>query len=170
LKDAGISAEEEFFVINPGGNWLPKRWPKQRYAQLCRHLSIIYNKKIVITGAEKDIELAEEIIAQSGNFVISICGKTNLKELGAVMARASVVISNDSGPMHIAVSQRTPTIAIFGPTYPAITGPYGSSDYIVLHKWHDCKIPCYATCDNYRCMEAVTVDDVLGAIEQLSKK
>ncbi|MFH1867923.1 MAG: lipopolysaccharide heptosyltransferase II [Candidatus Omnitrophota bacterium] len=171
LKEAGIEVGEKFFVINPGGNWLPKRWPKELYGELCKGLKSEHGMKIVITGAEKDIPLAEDIISMSSNSAVSICGKTTLKELAAVMKRASVVISNDSGPMHISVSQRTPTVAIFGPTSPSITGPYGSSDYIILHKWHDCRIPCYAECSDYRCMEAISVDDVVEAVKKmLSKK
>ena len=146
---------------------MPKRWPKEQYGRLCKAIKAVYDRKTIITGAEKDIPLAEDIIGQSSGSAVSICGKTTLKELGAVMKRASVVISNDSGPMHIAVSQRTPTIAIFGPTSPKITGPYGSSDHIVLHKWYDCKTPCYATCSDYCCMEAVSVADVLEAVKKI---
>jgi len=170
LSQARIADGEEFFVINPGGNWSAKRWPKERYAKLCNELKARYGKKIVITGAEKDMPLAEDIIRMSANCAVSICGKTTLKELGAVMRRASIVISNDSGPMHIAVSQKSPTVAIFGPTSPKITGPYGDADYIVLHKWYDCQTPCYAVCSDYRCMEAVSVEDVLNAVGKLRER
>lgn len=171
LRQNGIDKDEEYFLINPGGNWLPKRWPKERYAQLCESLKRLYKKKIVITGAEKDILLADDIIRMSNNSAISICGKTTLKELAAIIRRAVLIISNDSGPMHIAVSQRAPTIALFGPTHPAITGPYGDGDYIVLHKWKGCEVPCYdLTCSDYRCMEAISVEDVLDAVKRLKDK
>lgn len=171
LIENGIDKDEDFFLINPGGNWPPKRWPREKYAQLCRRLKDRYGKKIVITGAEKDISLAGDIMRMSGNCAVSICGKTTLKELAAVMRRASLVVSNDSGPMHIAVSQKVPTIAIFGPTDPAITGPYGDGRYIILHKWKDCEIPCYdLSCRDFRCMEAVSVEDVMDAVERLKAK
>jgi len=166
LRAAGLKAGETFFVINPGGNWAPKRWPAHMYGQLCSRLKQAYGKKIVVTGAKKDIQLGQEIVSLSNNSAVSICGRTNLKELGAVMKKASVVITNDSGPMHIAVSQRTLTIALFGPTSPRITGPYGSSDYLSLHKWHDCDIPCYAICEDYRCMESISVEDVVDAVRK----
>jgi heptosyltransferase-2 len=83
------------------------------------------------------------------------------------MRRASLVIANDSGPMHIAVSQKAPTVAIFGPTSPKITGPYGNAPYISLHKWVDCDIPCYNICDKYRCMETVSIEDVMQAAGEL---
>ncbi|MFC1806801.1 lipopolysaccharide heptosyltransferase II [Candidatus Omnitrophota bacterium] len=169
LRDAGIG-DEDFFVINPGGNWLPKRWPAQRFADLCVELKDKYGKKIIITGAKKDTPLAAEIIRLSNNSALSICAKTTLKELGAVLRRASLVVANDSGPMHIAASQRTPTVAIFGPTSPKVTGPYGSSDFIALQEWSDCPIPCYAACEDYRCIEAVTVEDVMEAVGSLLEK
>jgi lipopolysaccharide heptosyltransferase II len=170
LKKVGIGVNEKFFVINPGGNWLPKRWPKGRYAELCKHLKDEMKTKIVITGAEKDMPLADEIIKISNGSAVSICGRTTLKESAAVMRVAALVISNDSGPMHIAISQKTPTIALFGPTSPHITGPYGNSDYEILHKWLDCEVPCYVSCEKYRCMEAISVDDVMDAIRRLIKR
>jgi lipopolysaccharide heptosyltransferase II len=167
LSKAGVGKEEDFFIINPGGNWPPKRWPKERYALLCRKLKERYGNKVIITGAEKDMPLADDIIKISENSALSICGKTSLKELAAIMKRSRAVVSNDSGPMHIAVSQKVPTVALFGPTSPKITGPYGDSDYIVLHKWFDCQLPCYAACQDYKCMEAIAVDDVLDAVGKI---
>ncbi len=168
LQDAGIGIDDKLIVLNPGGNWPPKRWPKENYAKACKELDRLYRKKIVLTGALKDKELAEEIIRLSSTRAINMCGRTTLKELAAIMRRASLVIANDSGPMHIAVSQKAPTIAIFGPTSKEITGPYGESGrYIVLQKQTGCEIPCYAECEDYRCMDAVKVDDVIQAAKGL---
>jgi lipopolysaccharide heptosyltransferase II len=170
LKNVGILEEDSFFVINPAGNWPPKRWPAKKYAQLCQELKQQYGKSIVITGAEADVPLAEEIIGESRYTAVSLCGKTNLKELAAVMKRACLVVTNDSGPLHIAVSQKTPVVALFGPTSPKITGPYGDCEYAIIHKWFDCPIPCYRKCNDYRCMEAIAVSDVAGAVEKLMCK
>jgi len=167
LKRVGVGQADQFFVVNPGGNWPPKRWPPRLYGELCRELKERHNKKILITGAKKDKETADELIRISNNSAVSICGETTLKELGAIMKRASVVIANDSGPMHIAVSQRTPTVALFGPTSAKITGPYGDSRYKVINRWHDCQIPCYSSCNDYRCIEAISVKDVTKAIDEL---
>ncbi len=170
LEKAGIGADDEFFVVNPGGNWLAKRWPEQRYARLCKELKAKYGKKIFLTGAFKDRELSEEIMRMSGGSAINICGKTSLKELAVIMRKAKVVVANDSGPMHIAISQKAPTIALFGPTSPEITGPYGSGEYAILQRWTDCAIPCYAVCEDYKCMKAITVEDVLEAIGRITQK
>jgi len=167
LESASLHRDEEFFVINPGGNWSQKRWPKQSYAALCKKLHAIYKCRILVTGAEKDIALASDIIRSSGDYTISVCGKTTLKQLAAVMRKAKVVVANDTGPMHIALSQKAPVVALFGPTSPKITGPYGQGKYMVLHKWFDCAVPCYKTCQDYRCMEAISVDDVIEAVVKL---
>jgi heptosyltransferase II len=167
LERAGLHKDEEFFVINPGGNWPQKRWPKQNYAMLCKKLNAVYNIRILITGAKKDIVLASDIIGLSGNYAVDICGSTNLKQLASVMQRAKLVVANDTGPMHMAVSQKTPVVALFGPTSPKITGPYGDGKYTVLHKWSDCAIPCYKVCRDCRCMDAVSVDDVIDAAGKL---
>jgi len=170
LADNGVYQGEPYFVINPGGNWLPKRWPKEEFAKLCDALSEKYKTKVVITGANKDKRLGEDIKKLCANKPVNLSGKTTLKQVAAILKQAKAVISNDSGPMHIAVSQKTPTVALFGPTHPGITGPYGSSGYIVVQKKIDCPVPCYnKSCKKYRCMEAITVADVLEAVVQLLK-
>ena len=170
LEQAGIDSDGEFFIVNPGGNWLAKRWPNKRYARLCEELKAIYGKRIFLTGDFKDRELSEEIIRMSSGSAINICGKTTLKELAAIMRRAKVVVANDSGPMHIAISQKAPTIALFGPTSAEITGPYGSGRYDILQRWPNCTIPCYAACEDYKCMKAITVEDVIEAIGRITRK
>ena len=171
LKEAGIGEGEPYFVINPGGNWAPKRWSKNEFGKLADELYKKYNTKVVITGAGKDIKLGEDIKKLCNSKPIILCGKTALKELAAVLKGAKAVISNDSGPMHIAVSQKAPTVALFGPTDPAITGPYGSGNYTVVQKEIDCVVPCYVkNCKAYKCMEAITVADAVEAVEKLLEK
>ncbi len=169
LTDNSIMPDEPYFVINPGGNWLPKRWQEEEFAKLCDELYKKYNTKIAITGARKDIRLGEDIRNLcTAKKPVNICGKTTLKQLAAVLKNAKAVISNDSGPMHIAVSQKAPTVALFGPTDPAITGPYGNSKYAVVWKETECSVPCYVVnCKRNKCMDAITVADVMEAIEKL---
>jgi heptosyltransferase-2 len=163
--------EDDFLVVlNPGGNWQLKRWPKENFARLADRLIKEYRAKIIITGAEADLSLAEDLAKLTQGRVFIFCGKTTLGELAALMAEADLVISNDSGPMHIAVSQGTKVIALFGPTSAEITGPYGSGNYSVIQKDVSCEVPCYQLdCGQTRCMEAITVEDVLAAVGQLIK-
>ena len=120
------------------------------------------------SGSDKDRERNEKIKKMMEWNLVSLAGKTNLKELGALMKRANMVISGDSGPMHIAVSMRSHVIALFGPTSPQLTGPYGTGTYEIIQKDTDCEIPCYdLTCLEYKCMNAITVDDVLKVFERM---
>jgi ADP-heptose:LPS heptosyltransferase len=99
------------------------------------------------------------------------CGDTSLKQLGALFESASLVVANDTGSMHIAVSVGAPVIALFGPTDPEITGPYGEGSYRVITKQESCDVPCYdLLCKNNRCMAAISVDDVLKVAGEMFGK
>jgi lipopolysaccharide heptosyltransferase II len=167
LETEGIDKNDRFVALNPGGNWEPKRWSVDRFAQLADSLVERYGVKILITGAEKDRPLADEISQKMKNKSISICGKTEMRELATVFKKADLVISGDSGPMHIAVSTGAKVIALFGPTSARITGPYGAGNYAVIRKDVGCEVPCYDfACKDYKCMKAITADDVIGVIEE----
>jgi len=162
LASHGVKDNDFLVIFNPGGNWDPKRWPVERYAELGDRLVESHNAKVLITGAAKDEVLADNIIGKMSKKPVTSCGKTNLLELGALLERADLVISGDSGPMHMAVAIGTRVIALFGPTSPKITGPYGRGDYKVIWKDVGCEVPCYdQTCKENRCMKAIAVDDVL---------
>lgn len=168
LQKEGISDSDFLIAINPGGNWDPKRWPKENFAKLADELIKRFNAKIVLTGARKDVALTNDISSLMKTRPIIACGKTTLKELAAIFEKARFVISNDSGPMHVAVSMGAKTIALFGPTSPQITGPIGKGRYVVLQKDVGCEIPCYdLSCVDYKCMEVVRVEDVLKAADKL---
>jgi len=168
LEKEDVLERDTQIVINPGGNWGPKRWPKENFSALADKLAAIYKAKIIITGAKKDIPLAEAIAKGMKTKPVITCGRTSLKELASIFSAASLVIANDSGPMHIAVSLGVNTIALFGPTSPLITGPIGRGRYEVLHKSKECLVPCYnMSCVSYRCMNEIKVEDVLAVAKGL---
>lgn len=167
LTQSGITDKEKFVVINPGANWLSKRWPVEGFARLADDLINKYKVKVAITGAQKDLQLANKIASLMKNKPLILAGKTTLKQLGAVLKKASLVISNDTGPLHIAVSQETATIALFGPTSKDITGPYGKCDYVVIQKDVGCEIPCYnLKCQDTKCMKAIGPADIIKVIDE----
>ena len=172
LRESGIVDGDTVIVLCPGGNWGPKRWPKENFARLADILSERPGVKIVISGSTKDLKLAGEIKAMMKNEPVITAGKTTLKQLGAVFARSDLVIANDTGPMHLAVAMKAPTIALFGPTSPAMTGPYGDGCYRTISRNDACDIPCYDfTCTDNSCMRAIKVEDVLKeAISMLEAK
>ena len=161
LKENGIGVKEKYVVINPGGNWMMKRWSTENFARLCDMLIEKNKIKVVITGAKKDRHLAAEIESMMKTKPIIITGMTSLHQLAAIMKSAGCVVSADSGPMHISVAVGANTVAIFGPTSSDLTGPVGAGKKVILQKDVGCEIPCYVSgCNDNRCMHQITPDEV----------
>jgi len=175
LKTAGIKTGQKIIVFNPGGNWMPKRWPAENFVELGKKISEYFGEtaKILLSGSEKDIKLASGICESIQDSAIVVCGKATLRQAAALFKRADLVISNDSGPLHIAAAVGAKVIGLFGPTSPEITGPYkaDSDKVIILHKDIGCKIPCYnMKCSYSRCMAAITPDEVFEAVKSVILK
>ncbi|MBM3243828.1 MAG: glycosyltransferase family 9 protein, partial [Candidatus Omnitrophica bacterium] len=166
LKKNSIEENDFLVAINPGGNWLPKRWPRQYWAELCDSLVEKLKAKIVITGGHNDLSLALQIKEKMKAIPLIACGALTIKQLGALVKESSLFITADTGPLHVANSVGARRIvAIFGPTSTEITGPYPSKNVLILQKDVGCKIPCYQVqCKDNRCMKAITPDDIIRAI------
>lgn len=163
-------------VLNPGGNWEAKRWPLEYFKELARLLASEFPEmEIAITGAEKDTERCEEIIRSLDTVkAYSLAGRTSIKVLAGVFSKSRLVVSADSGPLHLASSCGVPTISLYGPTLPKLTGPRGRGTNIVIsrEKEIDCALPCYEEkCPkNFECMRKITPDTVMDACRrELSK-
>lgn len=169
LSNNLISKDDFLAVINPGANWLPKRWPREYWSQLADRLICEFKAKIVITGAHNDLSLVSDIKEKMKEKPLIACGIFNIKQLGALVKRADLFITADTGPLHIAnASGAKRIIAIFGPTSKRITGPHPSKNAVVLQKDVRCKIPCYqARCKDNRCMKAITPADVIEQVKSL---
>ncbi len=161
-----INPGDFLVVVNPGGNWISKRWPKEHWAQLSDMLIEDYGAKVVITGGHNDVNLAKHITDMMKSKPVIACGAFNIKQFGALAKEAKVFVTADTGPMHIANSVGAKKIvAIFGPTSPMITGPYPVKNAIILQKDVGCSIPCYnLKCKDNRCMKAITPLKVLNAV------
>ncbi|MBU1727603.1 MAG: lipopolysaccharide heptosyltransferase II [Candidatus Omnitrophica bacterium] len=166
LSHHGIASQDFLAVLNPGGNWLPKRWPKENWVHLAEGLAKNFGAKIVITGAQTDVALARSIREAVKEKPVVACGVFSLKQLGSLAKRADVFITADSGPLHIANAVGAKKIiALFGPTSTMITGPLPQSNTVILQKDVGCPIPCYKVkCQDNRCMKAITPEDVIKEI------
>jgi heptosyltransferase-1 len=154
---------ENYVVVVPGGRWKTKRWPSKKFGKLASLLPL----KTVIAGSRSDVKVASEIVALSKGKAISLAGKTDLKDLIEVMKGSQFVVSNDSGPMHIAAALGVPVFAIFGPTDPIKTGPYGKIHTII--KEDIACSPCFKkTCHDLRCMKNLSVERVYEVIMEKS--
>jgi len=168
LSKAGIGPAEKYVVLNTGGNWDLKRWDADSFVRLAKRLQGEYALKIVFPGADKDREFCHGLAQAIGPMAIVLAGTTTLGESLALYKRAMVVISGDSGPLHLANSVGADVIGIYGPTLPSITGPRGCGRVQILFNGVGCnKAPCYhLSCTNNVCMQSVTVDDVCQAFKK----
>ena len=169
LKKNALKRNDFLVAINPGGNWLLKRWPKENWVTLADKLVGELGARVIITGSEHDIPLAKEMQSLMHHKASLACGALNLKQFGALCRRLSLFITADSGPLHIANSVGTrKIIALFGPTHPVITGPYPQKKVVILHKNIGCLIPCYKLdCPDNRCMRALTVEEVFTTARKI---
>jgi ADP-heptose:LPS heptosyltransferase len=115
----------------------------------------------------KELELAEDLTQKIGPAATNLAGKTSLAELFGELQRCQLLLTNDTGTMHLAAHLGVPTVAIFGSTEPALTGPLGEGHLVIRHQV-ECS-PCFLrTCPiDFRCMERVKVVDVVATVEKL---
>jgi len=160
----------KIIYINPNARWPSKIWPLERFRALIKELSLRGNAVILI-GGPNDRDRMEKAFHGIGENVYNLAGQTSLKGVAAILKRGDCLVTNDSGPMHLAVAVGLPVIAFFGPTNPLRTGPFewdnGEKKNKVLSCGVDCA-PCYQKeCTHRKCLEDISVDDVLDALEQL---
>ena len=169
LNKKAIAKDEFLVAINPGGNWLPKRWPEAHWAILADKLIARFGARVIITGSHVDISIAQKIRDLMKEKPVIASGVFNLKQLGALCKRLDLFITADTGPLHIAnAAGAKRIIALFGPTSPEITGPYPLNNTAILSKDVGCKVPCYVGhCKDNRCMKAITPEDVIEQIKLL---
>lgn len=161
LPTFNVQLPDGYAVIIPGARWQTKKWPAKRFGELASRLPV----RFLIVGGRSDIETADIVVKNSNGNAVSIAGSTGIKELIEVMRKAKFVVSNDSGPMHIAAALGVPVFAIFGPTNPKKTGPYGEG-HTIIRKELECS-PCYKRrCSNVRCMDMIDAAIVTDIITQ----
>jgi heptosyltransferase-1 len=154
--DTLLPSTRNFAVLLPGTNWQTKRWPLEHFATCAAQLRSQHGLDIVIAGGPGDISLGSKIDG------LNLCGKTNLRELVALLERATIGIANDSGPMHIASALGKPLVTPFGPTNPIRTGPFNRMDTVIRLDM-PCS-PCYSrTCSHQSCLQWLTPAAVTDA-------
>jgi heptosyltransferase-1 len=151
-------------LCHPMSRWQTKLWPESNFARLAVEIVEKLHATVIFTGGAEDRDKIAAVIRQGGRGRLhNWAGTTNLRELAYLCKKATVVVSTDSGPMHLAAVLGTPVVALFGPTAPWRTGPYGKI-HRVIRANSDCS-PCFQkTCDKVDCMSAIEVDEVFRAV------
>ncbi|MHC4696972.1 MAG: glycosyltransferase family 9 protein, partial [Planctomycetota bacterium] len=150
-----------------------KVWPPERFAETIDALHSRSDVRCVLLGGPDDVSLCERIARACRSEPISLAGRTDVRQLAAVVGLADVVLCHDSAAMHLAVALRRPLVCLIGPTNPRRTGPYGRPGDVVSLEL-DCA-PCYlrrlSQCPhNHRCMRELGSDKVVSALERLATR
>ncbi len=166
----GLAGSQPVIVLHPGANWDHKRWPAVRFAELATRLHLRHAGHVLLTGAPHDRRLIESIQAQLDVPVQILAGEASIRQLAACLDRASVVVTNDTGPAHLTAALSRPLVALYGPTSPTLTGPLGDPRRTTVIHHADCcpQIPCFApNHPSHPGMESISVDEVDEAVNRL---
>ncbi|MCB4756233.1 MAG: lipopolysaccharide heptosyltransferase II [Elusimicrobia bacterium] len=157
--------------LAPGAKHATKRWNPEKFAEAANRLGMASNKTVLILGDKSDRPIADKVAALLKLPFKNLAGWTNLKELIAVVSKLSVLVTNDSGLLHIAEAMKIPLVAVFGPTVPAFGfAPYRDSSHVAELPGLSCR-PCTLHGDeicplkHHRCMEDLMAENVLETLQ-----
>ncbi|HEY2810027.1 MAG TPA: lipopolysaccharide heptosyltransferase II [Rhabdochlamydiaceae bacterium] len=172
LRQSGVPEQAPLIGINPGATYgSAKCWLPERFREVVERLLSDKDMYIVFFGDQATVALCKEICRGLPSRVINLAGLTALRELASLISHCDVLLTNDSGPMHIADALGTTLVALFGSTSEIVTGPY-SQQGGVIHKHVRCS-PCYQRiCPvDFRCMKEIEAEEVYVAVKKaLAKK
>ena len=168
LRANGIAGGTDLLLCAPGTNWETKHWSAERFAEVARHF-LMRGRRFVLIGSERERAVCARVAAAAPG-TVDLCGATSLTELAALVLRSSGAITNDSGPMHMAVALDRPVVSVFGPTDALWIGPYRRPD-AVLRADLPCA-PCYLRqlrhCRHgHACMGEIAAADVIERMEAI---
>lgn len=157
-----------WIAINPGASYgSAKRWLPERFALVADRLAAEYGAHILLTGGAGETEIGEDIAAAMSSRPLNLIGRTSVRQMMALISLCRLMVTNDSGPMHVAAAFDVPLVAVFGPTDHTTTSPLTSSCRIVRRET-DCAPCLLRQCPlDHRCMTAIAADDVLAAARDL---
>jgi len=164
VSDVVVEHAEPFVLLAPTSRWASKRWPEDRFAELARRLLERGVPRVVIVGSPSERDQCRSLLelASDDPRVTDRVGSTTIAQLMALVARAKLVVANDSAALHMAVGFDRPTVALYGPTDVARVGPYRREEDVIQHVSPGDPID-HKTDGNVALMERITVDQVFAA-------
>src|ERR1700754_1589200 len=170
LRAYGVHEGEPVIALCSGSiNSRAKRWPAEAYAALADRL-IDSRRQVLLIGSEAEADVTREVTSRMRQQPVVLTGKTSLDQITAVLSLADLLVTNDTGPAHIAAALGRPTLVIFGPTNPLTTRPFALEAEILRHP-PDCAPCMLRDCPiDHRCMTAITVDEVFEHSQALLKR
>lgn len=170
LRQQGWRPGVKLVGVNPGATYgSAKCWPLERFRSMALQLLEDKDVMLVFFGDGTQVELVRQICRGLPDRVLNLAGATSLRELMALICGCSVLVTNDSGPMHIAAALDVPMVALFGSTDPDKTGPWGKEEAVV-NKKASCS-PCFRrVCPiDFRCMKEISVEEVVAKIQKSTR-
>jgi heptosyltransferase I len=152
LKSVGLAPGAPWIAMHVSARWDTKRWPPEHFAAVADALQEKRLAAVALIGGLDDRAVTQAVLSRMQTTPIDLTGQTSPELLPALLASASLLLTNDSGPMHIAAAMGTPVVALFGPTSPTRTGPYGSG-----HRVFTSGVPC-SPCFSRTCKNAVQLE------------
>lgn len=166
ILDSDGVAKKPLVAINPMAKWPTKLWNPGQFAVLAERIIDELACEIVFTGSLRDRPVTRGIARMMANPSLDLSGRTNLKGLAYLYSRCRLLITTDTGPMHVAAAMGCPVVALFGPTAPWRTGPYGEG-HRVIRADVGCS-PCFKKrCRHMTCMTEIGVDQVFQGVQEI---
>ena len=167
VQEKTEAVKEPYVILVPGARWETKKWPIEYFSELAE-MMLRDGKQVVLAGGPEDASLGSQITGLSPG-VTDLTGKTGLRELGALIQHCTAYISGDTGPLFIAAAMKRPLIALYGPTRPDRTGPYGSSEAVIIRAPVSCAGCLKKRCSKWICMKAITPEMVFDEYKKKVK-
>jgi ADP-heptose:LPS heptosyltransferase len=165
VRHYGVTKNDRIIAINPGAKRQSKRWPLQRFIDIAKWIG--EEAKIIVTGSENEIDLANNMLAAVPGIIMA-AGVLPLMQTAALLERSKLIITNDTGIMHVASALKVPTVALFGPGNVKRWVPPNADWLKVIHHSIPCS-PCSRwECKDLSCMKAITVDEVKAAVLEMT--
>ena len=167
-RNHGVFGSDKLIGFNIGSAVVTKRWAPERFAQVADHFAA-KGYKPVFFGGTMDEEMVQEAISFMKTTPVVATGSFTIGTLAAAMRRCSLIITNDSGPMHVAISQKVPIVAMYGPSSPKLYGPYTKDATIVTAQppCQGCASGMKHKCDDMQCITRLYVEQVIEAAEKM---
>jgi lipopolysaccharide heptosyltransferase II len=161
--------QRRWIVLQPGARWLNKRWPVEHFAELARRLAAAYDgAKFAVLGGAEDQTLGRKIAEAQPSRCLDLTGKLSLPQMVEWIRLSELMVTNDTGPMHVAAALGKPVVGLFGPTEPARTGPYRQIEH-TLQLDLPC-VPCMKSHCTYfkplECLRGLPPMAVFGAVRK----
>ena len=152
-----------YIVVAPGSRWVTKRWP--HFAELVNRAQRRFGGTAILVGSGDEVALSHFIAAKISGECLDLTGKTTLPQLAALLAKADVVLANDSGPLHLAAALGRPVVAPYTCTEIARHGPYGQNGAVLTSVW--CRGSYLKRCSRLECMAELTPDRLWAVLDEV---